>query len=95
MTFLFKKIYWSERNYKLDLSGTCIFRLKTEGLIDLLKEHLEAEEILNEDDLIRELIQYRVRFNDSEPIILHDRPKSLKINNELKYEKRESVISSS
>lgn len=70
MTFPFKKINWSERNQKLDLSGTFIFRLKTEGLIELLKEKLDAEEILNEDDLIRELIQYRARFNDSEPMTL-------------------------
>jgi hypothetical protein len=45
-------------------------RLKTDGLIDLLKERLNAEEILNEDEIIEELTRYTARFNNSEPVEL-------------------------
>jgi len=52
------------------LSGSFIFRLKTDGLIELLKEHLDADEILNEGEIIKELTRYTARFNNSEPIEL-------------------------
>lgn len=80
MTTLLKNISWRTKNYNIDISATFIFRLITNKLDELLKTELKATEILNEQEIIKHLTDYKARFNDSEPISLRGDIKNLKID---------------
>jgi hypothetical protein len=54
--------------------------LITNKLDELLKAELNALEIMNEQEIIKQLTDYKARFNDSEPISFSAFNKDLKIN---------------
>ena len=81
---MLKKLTWSDKFYRFDLSATFAFRIIIENFIENLNEICtktigKNTIITNQGDIIKELTTYRIRINDSEPIELKGNNKELEL----------------